>query len=186
MSSPLTPLPLLDIKDMPFTFQEWLKRVQLLPTTQRTVQTPTSTTVDFTSIPSWVKRIDVGFVGISTNGNNNILIQLGDSGGIESTGYLSGATDGTPISSSSTAGLIVTASWNGGAFDANGTISIVQQNEATNTWTSSGVLYFNGGGVCCFSGGSKSTSTILDRIRITTTTGVDVFDAGTINISYHS
>ena len=185
MPQVLPPLPLLDIKDFPYTIQEWFKKIQQIPTTLGTVWTSTSgTSKDFTSIPPWAKKIDIGFVGVSTSGNNGIIIQLGDSGGIESTGYLSGATDGTPVSATSTAGLIVTAGWNG-AYDMNGKISLCLQNESTNTWTSQGVVYFNGAGVCCFSGGSKSTSAVLDRIRITTTTGVDTFDAGSVNISYN-
>jgi hypothetical protein len=34
------------------------------------------------------------------------------------------------------------------------------------------------------SGGSKSLSAVLDRVRITTSGGTDTFDAGKINISY--
>ena len=33
-------------------------------------------------------------------------------------------------------------------------------------------------------GGVKSTSAVLDRVRITTVGGTDTFDAGEINISY--
>ena len=46
--------------------------------TSMTAQASTSgTSIDFTSIPSWVKRITVMFNGVSTNGSNNLLIQIG-------------------------------------------------------------------------------------------------------------
>jgi len=49
---------------------------------------PTSgTSIDFTNIPSWVKRITVMFNGVSLSGSSNILIQLGTSSGFTSTGY---------------------------------------------------------------------------------------------------
>lgn len=46
-----------------------------------TAQATTSgTSVDFTGIPSWVKKITVMFNGVSTSGTSRFLIQLGDSG----------------------------------------------------------------------------------------------------------
>jgi hypothetical protein len=59
------------------------------PLTLDTAKASTSGTfVDFTSIPSWVKRVTVMFAGVSTNGSSVIQVQLGDSGGVEVTGYL--------------------------------------------------------------------------------------------------
>jgi len=49
------------------------------------VASTSGTSIDFTGIPSWVKRITVMFDVVSTNGSAIILIQLGDSGGIETT-----------------------------------------------------------------------------------------------------
>ncbi len=77
-----------------------------------TAQASTSgTSIDFTSIPSWVKRITVMFSGVSTNGSSGILIQFGDSGGIENTGYVSGSvaiTNGAVGTlATSTAGIVV-------------------------------------------------------------------------------
>ena len=56
--------------------------------TSGTSQASTSgTSIDFTGIPSWVKRITVMFNGVSTNGTSNPLIQIGDSSGVAITGY---------------------------------------------------------------------------------------------------
>jgi hypothetical protein len=51
------------------------------------VASTSGTSIDFTSIPSWVKRITVMIAGVSTNGSSIIQIQLGDSGGVETSGY---------------------------------------------------------------------------------------------------
>lgn len=80
--------------------------------------------------------------------------------------------------------MTVATGW-AAAYSLHGTISLVLQNESTNTWTSSGVLYYNGATTCGISAGSKSLSAVLDRIRITTATGGDTFDAGNVNISYN-
>jgi len=55
------------------------------------VATTSGTSIDFTGIPSWVKRITVMLNGVSTNGVEAVGIKLGTSGGIVSTGYV-GAT----------------------------------------------------------------------------------------------
>ena len=53
-----------------------------------TSQASTSgTSIDFTSIPSWVKRVTVMFNGVSSNGASQKLIQIG-SGSVTTTGYV--------------------------------------------------------------------------------------------------
>ena len=42
-----------------------------------------NTSVDFTSMPSWINIINVTFRNISTVSNDNILVQLGTSGGVK-------------------------------------------------------------------------------------------------------
>ena len=59
--------------------------------TLATAQNTTSgTAIDFTGIPSWAKQITIAFDGVSTTGVNGYLVQIGTSGGIETTGYASG------------------------------------------------------------------------------------------------
>ena len=142
------------------------------------------TSIDFTGIPSWVKRITVMFSGVSTSGSSNILVQLGDAGGIENTGYVSEAittTNSSPyiFNSSSTAGFIIRADSNGQTCSGIMTVATL----GSNSWVESGTFYKTAGSMN-FSVGSKSTSETLDRLRITTVNGTDTFDAGTINILY--
>ena len=68
--------------------------------------TTSGAAVTFTGIPSWAKKITLSFLGVSTNTNSTtILIQIGDSGGLETSGYnthISYLTTAVTISSSTT------------------------------------------------------------------------------------
>jgi len=76
--------------------------------TRATAQASTSgTSIDFTSIPSGVKRITVMFSGVSTNGTSLIQVQIGDSGGIETTSYASGGWTANTTNANSTTGFII-------------------------------------------------------------------------------
>lgn len=148
--------------------------------THGTVQATTSgTNIDFTGIPSWVKRVTVMFNGVSTNGTALFLVQLGTVGGIEVTGYASGS--GSRVNeTTSTAGFVLNQA--GSAPSSfTGVIPIVTL--GSNAWATSGILSRNDGFSNGF-GGSKTTSGTLDRVRITTVGGTDTFDAGSINILY--
>jgi hypothetical protein len=76
------------------------------------VASTSGTSIDFTSIPSWVKRITVMLNGVSTSGTSIPLIQLGDSGGIENTGYsaVAGASTSAGVWGASTVGFPLGAS----------------------------------------------------------------------------
>jgi hypothetical protein len=144
------------------------------------------TAIDFTSIPSWAKRITVMFNAVSTNGVSPFEMRIG-SGSIDSTGYASGAFTPNSINTASTTGFILTAANYVAALYA-GSITLLLQNPASYTWVSSGVISdtatpssFGGGNS---SGGVKTLSGVLDRIRITTTGGANTFDNGSVNIMY--
>jgi len=146
------------------------------------VASTSGTSIDFTGIPSWVKRITVNYVGVSTNGTSNFLVQLGDSGGVENTGYAS-ACHGNSVTSSSTAGFnIVNSVSAAGSFS--GSLVLTVQDAALFTWCAMGIGFRNDFAMPFSSSGTKSLSATLDRIRITTVNGTDTFDAGSINILY--
>ena len=145
-----------------------------------TAQASTSgTEIDFTGIPSWVKRVTVMFNGVSTNGTSNLLVQLGDSGGIENTGYVGQVARGDNTRSAFSAGFIIANSVSA-ANDMNSIITVV--NVSGNIWVESSTAgdnqnVFNGSG-------NKTLSDTLTQVRITTVNGTDTFDAGSINILY--
>jgi hypothetical protein len=142
------------------------------------VDTTSGTSIDFTGIPSWVKRVTVMFNGVSLNGSSDVLVQLGDSGGIEDTGYVS--TWAVQSSgANSTAGYIVRSGVSTVTLVGHLVITLV----STNLWVSTGITGASTTQVG-LSAGSKTLSTTLDRIRITTANGTDTFDAGSINILY--
>lgn len=137
------------------------------------IATTSGTSIDFTGIPSWVKRITVMVTGVSTSGTSLVIVQLGTASGIEATGYLSASTSTT---TGYTMGI-------GAAATDVRTGAITINLMTGNTFIMAGVvssINTNAGAVM----GSKTLSTTLDRIRLTTVNGTDTFDAGTINIMY--
>ena len=154
--------------------------------TSGTVVASTSgTSIDFTSIPSWVKRITIMFNGVSTNGTSINLIQIGDSGGIETTGYA-----GAGVSITSTPGAISASQTTGFGIGGNNAAANTKNGSAvltlmdTNLWVINGQFGFGSEARTDFTAGSKTLSATLDRVRVTTVTGTNTFDAGSINILY--
>ena len=145
------------------------------------IASTSGTSIDFTSLPTWVKRITVMFNGISVNGTSHYLVQLG-SGSVVTSGYVSCfgylVSDLNANQTTSTAGF---GWWNGASSDTtfgNYTLNLV----TGNTWV--------GGISGCsntspkFGGGNISLGGTIDRVRITTVNGTDTFDAGSINILF--
>jgi hypothetical protein len=152
------------------------------------VASTSGTSIDFTSIPSWVRRVTVMLNGVSWDNTNSPLIQLGDSGGIETTGYncITGGTSTGAASSgfNTTIGFNLFGGWSA-ADIFYGSIIISLLNVSTNTWAAQGNFSVDTSSSdwAVFTSGTKSLSATLDRVRITTTQSAN-FDAGTINILY--
>ena len=147
------------------------------------VASTSGTSIDFTGIPSWVKRVTVMFNGVSTStpGTNNIQVQLG-AGSITTSGYAGGASSISTLTNYST-GLVVSNN-----VLATDTLygSMVLTNITGNNWVSSHTAVAST--VRAYWGaGQVALSGTLDRIRIIgSATGApsDTFDAGSINIMY--
>ena len=142
------------------------------------VNSTSGTSIDFTGIPSWVKRVTLMFNGVSTNATSNWLVQIG-AGSVTTSGYSSGASSGASsvATTTSTAGFIIRV---GGAGDTvNGQMSIT--NITGNTWVSGHAM---GGNAFWIGGGNLNLGGTLDQVRITTVAGTSTFDAGSINILY--
>lgn len=154
------------------------------PLTSGTAQSASGTSVDFTDIPSWVTRVTVIFSGVSTNGSSNPLIQLGDSGGVEATTYTASSIGSA--SPNTVAGAAFTTGF--GLYSTSAAAGISGHMTITKisgvAWVASGAFAYTGSAASIVSGGSKSLSGTLDRVRITTVNGTDSYDGGTINILY--
>lgn len=148
------------------------------------VASTSGTSIDFTGIPTGVRRITVMFSGVSTSGTSPVEIRLGTSGGVESTGYLSGANGitgtNTCFQQVSTTGVVIIGAL--AASTRQGQIQI--SNISGNIWSAFGCIYRSDDGAVGSLSATKTLSGTLDRIRITTVGGTDTFDAGSINILY--
>jgi hypothetical protein len=139
------------------------------------------TAPEFTSIPSWVKRLTLQFAGVSSNSTGNILFQLG-SGSYTTSGYVSGfmyVNVTTPTSNTTNDGFRITQKGASSAYSG----SIVFTLLTGNTWVANcvyGDVATSYGGVIY---GSIALSGALDRVRLFID-GTQQFDAGTINILY--
>jgi hypothetical protein len=142
----------------------------------------TQTSVDFTSIPSWVKRITVNFQGTSLSATANILVQLGTgSTSYTTSGYISTSVAcqaaGNTVTSSTAGFVLIDAS-------AAGIISgrLIITNISGNNWVSSHTAKRDTT-TLLFGAGDISLGAVLTAVRITSTS-TDTFDAGSINILY--
>ena len=150
-----------------------------------TAQASTSvTSIDFTGIPSWVKRITVMFQGVSTNGSSNYLIRLGTSSGFTTSGYLGTSTviSSGVGSANMSSGFLLNQASQGAGCVFHGMVTIANIN--LNNWVAMGYCGQSDDARGWTVGGSVGLSATLDRVRITTVNGTDTFDAGSINILY--
>jgi hypothetical protein len=153
--------------------------------------TTSGTSVTIGSIPSTVDFFKVIIDGVSTNGTNYPIIQLGDSGGIETSGYTGLYTNWSGTSSATgdsatfggfpcnpTSGMAA-----GAATDA--VLTFTRAASGSNKWlcefggqnTVTGAYHFRGFG-------AKTLSATLTQVRLTTIGGTDTFDAGGIALIY--
>ena len=161
-----------------------------LPTFNGTVSTLNSgtavastsgTSIDFTGIPAGVRRITVMFSGVSLSSTGLLAIQIGDAGGIETTGYVGCGWLASSSYVHNSTSFVLIGSTNA-VINYSGiiTLSLV----SGNTWVESGTLGGNASNYMAASGGTKTLSDTLTTVRVTSTTGTDTFDAGSINILY--
>jgi len=150
------------------------------------VATTSGTSHDFTSIPAGTNRITIMLSGVSTNGASLLQIQLGDSGGVETTGY------------SGNSALLLASSYGNVAYSTGFMLDNTSQpSSATvrsgklvldrisgNVWIASGMTAYTNTTTNHFYAGAKTLSDELDRVRLTTANGTDTFDAGSWSISY--
>lgn len=149
------------------------------------VATTSGTSVDFTSIPSWVKRITVMFNGVSQSSATPYgIIQIG-AGSVTTTGYI--CTQTTLVAASTVTTLAFTSGFaylnlNANTDTVNGIAVLTTL--GSNVWVASGTINNATGLRGVIFSGNITLGGVLDRVRITTTDGTTTFDAGSINILY--
>lgn len=150
------------------------------------VASTSGTSIDFTGIPTWAKRVKINFSGVSLSASADFLIQVGSSGGgIKTSGYL-GASAAMPNAGANVATNYTTGF---GIFVRNattvvhGAMTLSLMDATNNIWISEHSVGFSNGPTAAVGGASVNLAAVLDRVRITTTS-TDTFDAGSISVVY--
>lgn len=150
-----------------------------------TVATTSGISHDFNSIATWAQRITVVFDLVSTNGSDQVAIQLGTAASFSTTGYQGSSAYIGPSLGSSLASNIGTGGFainlTGSSSTRTGKITI--DRVAGNVWQCSGMIGDTSSGNLIFVAGRKSLSDVLTRIRLTTVSGIDVFDGGQVTVT---
>jgi hypothetical protein len=142
------------------------------------VNTTSGTAIDFTGIPAGTNRITINFSNVRQSLSTPLLIQLGDSGGVETSGYVASSSHSSGDNAATT-GFNITRT-----VTSNVTHGIMTLTRVTgNQWASSHATTRNTAGSTASGGGSKTLTGELTQVRLTTTTG-GTFNLGIVSISY--
>jgi len=149
------------------------------------VASTSGTSIDFTSIPSYVKRITVNFSGVSTNGTSNKQIRFTDSA-LKTSGYSSTSSliygANLCVVASATTGFLIRSDTAAEALDGCYVFNLL--NAATFSWSGFGNVSDSPSTRSWQQSGVVTMASALTAVRITTVNGTDTFDAGSINILY--
>ena len=145
------------------------------------VATTSGSYIDFTSIPSTAKYICIIWNGLGLSGTDHLLIQIGDSGGVETSGYSEGHGHSGGATTTETASNGLNLYLAGASRTTIGIAEWHLMDSSSNTWH--GKFFSWTSDWIDFGNCTKSLSGTLDRVRLDTT-GSNTFDAGTANIIY--
>jgi hypothetical protein len=117
------------------------------------------------------------FNGVSTNGTSPAIIQIGNTT-FTATGYVGGVFVTGGYGNMSTGFQMATTA---GAGDTRYGHAILT-NITGNTWVFTYVGGYGNGPYTAYAGGGLALSAVLDRVRITTISGTNTFNGGTLNL----
>lgn len=153
-------------------------------------QTPTGVTnVEFLNIPSYVKRINIHFSGLSLSGTADYLVQLGNASGYLNTNYTS-VHSFLRTSANGSTNFTTGFSFYGSvaAATTSGCGSLILLDSASAIWCWSCIASSVDGTNyrTTHAGGSKSFGAgfVPTKLKVVSSNGTDTFDAGSISISY--
>ena len=162
--------------------------------TQKIVQgtsvSASGTSVSFTGLPAWVKRITILMNALSTNGTSDLSVRIG-SGSFVTSGYV-GSSAFIAQNSGAAGGAGATTAFTVGGYSVNTcTISgvVTLYNITGNIWNYACTATRNGGttsqnGVQTTVYIPLSLAGVLDRVQLLAVNTTDTFDAGSVNILY--
>lgn len=138
------------------------------------VASTSGTAVTFTDIPPEVRSIKILFSGVSLTNPVDLLVQIGDVDGFETTGYSSTSSSST----TSTTGFIIRDANASNAVSGILTLDLIDP--AAFEWVSTHTTLASSTNIS--GAGSKALSAELTQVRVIPSAGS--FDAGKINLSY--
>ena len=142
--------------------------------------TTSGTSITFGSIPSGTKMIVIMFEGVSITSTNELNVTIGDSGGLETSGYVSICNqelDSASYMGVSTAEFVVRSI--AAANLMSGHMILTLKDSSNFTWISSHMARTANNSIV-YGGGHKSLSAELTQVSLSGGT----FDAGSVNIMY--
>jgi len=149
------------------------------------VASTSGTSIGFTALPSWVKRITVQLQGVAVSATSTLIVQLGTGAtptytttGYISSGNLAANAASNAVSSDTSSFIIMDLTT---ASLVSGVITITNIN--SNSWVENFNLKRTAGSTGS-GAGDVSLGAVLTAVRVTTFAGTATFTAGTINILY--
>jgi hypothetical protein len=145
---------------------------------QTAVASTSGSTIDFTGIPAGVKRVTLMLSLVSTNGTVVPLVQIGPSGGVETSGYLGMGSTNTTFTNQTTGAGIGGDGHADRARSGSLTINLV----TGSTWVFNGFFGDSTTGRFFTTAANKTITGDLSIVRLNV--GANTFDAGSVNISW--
>lgn len=144
----------------------------------------TQSQMEFLAIANTARVIHVGFSNITRGDGSQLLIQLGDAGGYESTGYVTqthwATASGSGIQTASTAWVIAAIGTSGNIHF--GSVTMINLETSPGFWTYAGSCFT--GGTQAYtdhSAGAKAVSATFDRFRLTNGAAANFGAGGTVS-----
>src|SRR5690606_41600415 len=100
-----------------------------IPPAVREEKSLSGTAVDFTSVPIWATRVTLLFSGVKRSAPTELYIQIGDSGGVETTGYAGARFRGSgtianAVTTNVTTGFQIISALDNASHDPSGAITL--------------------------------------------------------------
>lgn len=144
------------------------------------VATTSGTSIDFTSLPTGIRRITLLMDDVSTNGTSRVCVRIGTGGTVETSGYTGSIRQDASSQSMDTSFEFDI----GSNASATREVTMFLHNIDGNTWMMSSLCGRGDGTAAAYAAGRIALSGTLDIVSITTFNGTDTFDGGTANIIY--
>lgn len=144
------------------------------------IATTSGTSIDFSSLPTGIRRITLLMDDVSTNGTSRVVVRVGTGGTVETTGY-----SGTIRQDGATQDMTTCFEFDAAAnASATRKVTMFLHNIDGNTWLMSSLCGRGDTSTCSYAAGRIALSGTLDIVSITTINGTDTFDGGTANVFY--